>query len=126
VNPDATTPPSPPTKPNVSLEALISLGVEHWRLATCLTSVDLRSASAQARHALRRMEDVLRDCGLEVRNMDGLPFDAGLAARVIDTVDDPRLAEGSAVISETLSPLVLWRGAVVKAADVVTRRGTKR
>ena len=43
--------------------------------------------------------------------------------RVIDAVDDPALPAGEAVIAETLSPLVLWRGRVIRSADVVTRRG---
>ena len=47
-------------------------------------------AAAQARHALRRMDDFLRLCELEVQTMDGRPFDPGLAVRVIDTVDDPQ------------------------------------
>ena len=57
--------------------------------------------------------------------MDGLPFDAGMAARVIDTVDDPKLPAGKSFVAETLSPLVLWRGNVVRDADIVTRRGTQ-
>jgi hypothetical protein len=55
--------------------------------------------------------------------LDGHPFDAGLAARVVDSTDDPSLPPGSAVVAETVSPLVLWRGSVAKPADVVTRVG---
>lgn len=117
-----------PASLDVPLPALIGLGVEHWRLSAWLASVPGSDgpAAAQARHALRRMDDFLRLCELEVQTMDGRPFDPGLAVRVIDTVDDPALPEGTAVIAETLSPLILWRGAVVKPADVVTRRGTRR
>ena len=60
-------------------------------------------------------------CELEVQSLDGRPFDPGLAVRVIDSVADPSLPRGTALIAETLSPLILWRGQVVKAADVVVK-----
>ena len=113
-----------PSSLNVPLASLIELGVEHWRLSVWLATQPSKDAAA-ARHALRRMEDFLKRCELEVRPMDGLPFDAGMAARVIDTVDDPKLPAGKSFVAETLSPLVLWRGNVVRDADIVTRRGTQ-
>jgi hypothetical protein len=61
---------------------------------------------------------------LETVSLDGRPHDAGLAATVIDTVDEPTLPKGQTIVIETLSPMVLWRGQVVKTAEVVTGRGT--
>ena len=112
---------------SVPLPALVGLCVEHWRLAKWLAARPAHgTGDAPARHALRRMEDFLKLCELEARDLDGLPFDPGLAVRVVDTTDDPRLPEGTAVIGETLSPMVIWRGAVAQPADVVTRKGTAR
>jgi hypothetical protein len=113
-----------PQSLNVPLPALIGLCVEHWRLSRSITAAPRLDAAA--RHALRRIEDFLKLCELEARTLDGHPFDAGLAVRVVDTADDPLLPEGNAVIAETLSPIVLWRGTVARPADVVTHRGTKR
>lgn len=111
--------PAPPASIEVPLAALVNLGLEHWRLAVTLGP----TPAAPARHALRRIGDFLATCELEVRGLDGRAFDPGLAARVVDAVDDPGLPAGVAVVAETLSPMVLWRGNVVRAADVVTRRG---
>jgi hypothetical protein len=122
VNPDPV-----PESVTVPLASLADLGVEHWRLTAWLAAIPgaaAGSAAAPARHALRRIGDVLARCEVEVRSLDGLPFDAGLAARVIDAADDPTLPAGQTVVGETLAPMVLWRGTVVRAADVVTRRGT--
>ena len=115
-----------PEKLSVPLASLVNLGVEHWRLLTTLGKALEVSGAGPLRHGLRKIDDFLKQCELEVRNMTGQPFDAGLAVRVIDTIDDPDLAEGSLVIDETLSPMVLWRGQVVKPADVVTRQGRAR
>ena len=111
---------------NLPLPALIDLGIEHWRLTGWLTTAGQQADCALARHALRRMEDFLRNCELEIRSLDGQPFDAGMAARVVESVDDPQLGQGKVVVEETLVPLVLWRGTVVRPADVVTRSGTRK
>ena len=113
-----------PSTVAVPLASLITLGVEQWRLATWLAANPVASGStAPARHALRKLEDFLRAHGIEAQSLDGRPFDAGLAARVIDTVEDPKMEAGTSVIEETLSPMILYRGQVVRAAEVVTRRG---
>ena len=53
----------------------------------------------------------------------GRPFDPGLAVRVVDTVEDETFPTGKIIIDETLSPMVLHHGRVVKPADIVTRAG---
>ena len=118
--------PEPPAPSlDVPLPELIALAVEHWRLSRWLAGQPAGQAGT-ARHAIRRIDDFVKGCELEVRDLDGRPFDAGLAARVVDAVEDGRLPPGRAMIAETVSPLVLWKGNVVKAAEVVTRRGAAK
>jgi hypothetical protein len=118
------TPDAIPDSVNVPLTELVKLGVEHWRLTDAVAKMPGGDAAAQVRHALRRMGEFLAGRELEVRPMDGRRFVAGLAARVVHSIDTPRLPAGVAVIVETVSPLVLWRGQVVQPAEVVTGRGT--
>jgi hypothetical protein len=117
-----------PTSLPVPLESLVNLAVEHWRLANWLSNghTGTGAGAAPARHVVRKMEDFLKRCDLEVRSLDGMPFDPGLAARVVDTADAPELPEGATVICQTLSPMVLWRGRVVRGAEVATRRGIRK
>lgn len=115
---------TPPDTVSVPLASVVAVAVEHWRLAMSLAG-QAGGGPAAARHAARKLGDFLRDCGVEAAGLDGTPYEAGLAARVIDTVDDPSAPEGQTVIEETLSPVVTWRGQVVREADVVTRRGTR-
>ena len=70
------------------------------------------------------MQDLFTSIQMEIRSLETLPYDPGMAVEVIDTIDDPTLPEGQIVIQETLSPMVLWREEVVKTAEVVTHRGT--
>jgi hypothetical protein len=108
---------------SVPLQAMVTLSVEYWRLSRWLARVPASVQAGPARHALRRMEELLALCELEVVSMDNRPYDAGLAASVIDSTDDPELPAGKVVIDQTLSPMVLWKGEVVRNAEVTTRRG---
>lgn len=101
----------------VPLTALVSLAIEYWRLGSAIDA-----PSAPVRHALRKIGEFLATNGLEVQSMDGRTFDPGLALRVVDTIEDASLPAGQAVIEETLSPMILYRGRVVKPAEVVTRQ----
>lgn len=105
------------------LAALVTMAVEHWRLSRWVAAQP-QGKAGNARHALRRIDDVLKQFGVEAQDLDGRAFDPGLAVRVVDTVEDPSLPKGTALIAETVSPLVLLKGVVVQPADVVTRRGT--
>src|SRR5690348_5987904 len=102
------------------LSSIVSLAIEHWRLSGCVADIASDSAGP-ARHALRRIGDVLAQCQVEAIELDGKPFDAGMAAEVIDRIEDDSLARGESIVDETISPLVLWRGQVVKGAQVVIR-----
>ena len=113
-----------PSSVAVPLSAIVELGVEQWRLTAWLARLP-GAAAAPARRAARKVDDFLRAREVEVRALDGHPFDAGLAATVVHAEDDPGMADGEAVVSETVAPLVLWRGRVVRPAEVFVRRGTR-
>jgi hypothetical protein len=102
---------------------LIAVAIEHWRLSTWLATAG--GNIGIARHSVRRIGDMLARWQIETQSLDGRPFDAGLAAKVVDTIDDPSAPKGIEVVCETVSPLVIWRGSVVRSAEVVVRRGTR-
>lgn len=110
---------------SVPLQSLVNLAVEQWRLAAWLAAHGTGAGAGPARHAVRKLEEFFRQNELEVQVLDGRPFDSGLAVRVVDTVQDDTLPPGKAVIAETLSPMVLWRGQVVRPAEVVTRQSAR-
>jgi hypothetical protein len=105
----------------VTVDQLASLAVEHWRLARAIDAAPAASTPA-ARHALRKIGDLLKNWQVEARPLDGVAYDPGLSATVIDRVDDPALPAGTEVIVETLAPLVLAGGRVVRPAEVIVGR----
>src|ERR1043165_7540349 len=90
-----------------SVEELTVLAVEHWRLAGALASGQV---SAPARHAVRKIGDLLAKAGMEAQSLDNMPHDPGMSAVVVERVVNPDLASGVDVIIETVSPLVTYRG----------------
>jgi hypothetical protein len=111
----------PPPSPATCDPQIVSLAVEHWRLSGALESAH-GPAIAAARYAARRMADILRGWQIEARSLDGMRFDPGMAAKVVDLVEDPSRPAGEAIIEQTIAPLVIWRGQVVRPAEVVVRQ----
>ena len=105
---------------SVSFTSLVNLAIEHWRLAVWLQTSGGSANAGPARHAVRKLQDFLKSHELEVQSLDGRAFDPGLAARVVDRIEDRTLPADRITIVETLSPMVLWRGHVVRPAEVVT------
>jgi hypothetical protein len=103
------------TTHNIPVEQLAILAVEHWRLSSELA--EQRNPSVN--RSLRKIGDFLKACDIETRVLDGQPYDPGLAAHVVDTVIDPALPGQSAMIVQTICPLVLYRGNLLRSTDIV-------
>jgi hypothetical protein len=113
----------PQTLP-VTLSSLAELAVEWWRLGRVAGAATDADSSPQARHVARRLGKFLGDLGLEVLDVTGRAYEPGLAVEVLDAFEDARLPAGSQVIDETIAPVVLFRGAVVRHGQVVIRRNS--
>jgi len=112
----------PPTL-EVPLSSLIDLAVEWWRLDRWANGPQTDGSAAHARHVARRLAKFLDERGLSVLDLAGRPHQPGLAVEVLDVVQDARLPPGSEVVDETVSPVVLWRGTVVRHGQVIVRKG---
>jgi hypothetical protein len=117
------TPSELPQTLDAPLDALAELAVEWWRLDRWANGPRAEASDAPARHVARRLGKFLDDRGLSVLDLTGRPHEPGLAVEVVDVVADAALAPGAEVIDETLAPVVLWRGRVVRHGQVVVRSG---
>jgi hypothetical protein len=100
-----------------------SLAIECWRIEQWLNRQPQEAGLAGVRYAVRRIKGILEQHGLEAMDLTGSEPSDGLAVEICDVVEDASLPAGSQVISETLSPVVLWRDQVVQHGRVVVRRG---
>lgn len=106
----------------VSLNAIIDLAIESWRLNRWLLASESDRAKAAPRQTARRMDAFISDRGVSVSDITGRDYEAGLPVEIVDTISDPNLPEGATVIDEVLSPVVYWQKSVVRHAKVVIRQ----
>ena len=107
---------------DVSLSSLAELAVEWWRLERWAGGSE--ESSPQARHAARRLGRFLSEQGLEVLDVTGRPYEPGLAVEVLDAFEDASLPAGAQVVDETVAPVVLYQGSVVRHGQVIIRRNS--
>ncbi len=110
----------------VPLASLAELAVEWWRLELWASGPQAGMGDARTRHVARRLGKFLEGRGLSCVDLTGRPHDAGLAAEVLDVIHDDALPPGAAVIEETVSPVVLWRGRVLRHAQVIVRKSGRQ
>jgi hypothetical protein len=110
-----------PQNIEVPLSSLVELAVEWWRLDRWANGARAEGPTAHARHVARRLGRFLDEHGLSVLDPTGGPHEPGLAVEVLDVVADARLPPGSELIDETVSPVVLWRGRVVRHGQVIRK-----
>ena len=99
---------------------LADLAIECWRLGRWLRGAERDKTRLPVRHVARKLERFLAECGIEIEDPEGEPYADGLAVEIVEVVDDERTASPS--VAETLRPIVLWRGRVVREGQVVLRR----
>jgi hypothetical protein len=104
------------------LVALANIAIECWRLTRWAFESGHDRDRIVARQTSRELKSLLDGLGFEIRDLTGQPYDPGLAVDVVDAQDGGDSAAGSAKIVETIVPIVLWRGRVVKAGQVVISR----
>jgi hypothetical protein len=106
----------------VPLSSLAELAVECWRLERWAGSFGPDAPVSPARHVARRLARFMAERELSVLDLTGRRYEPGLAVEVVDVVRDAGAAEGAEVVEEMLSPIVLWRGTVVRHGQVIVRK----
>ncbi len=107
----------------VQAQTLATFAVEAFRLQRTLPRLEGHAAAASIRYAVRRMIESLALAGVELHDLTGQPWDAGLAVDVLDLETDTSLAPGATSIRSMTRPLVLASGNVIVRGEVLVARG---
>jgi hypothetical protein len=101
---------------------LIGLAVESWRLCRMfqrsIDTRDIKSAgrqSNQIRYFQRKLEDTLSPLGLRIVDLEGQPYEPGMAATALNAADFG--PEDDLFVDQMMEPVVM-------GADGVRRTGT--
>jgi hypothetical protein len=110
--------------------ALLSLAVESWRftraylrLVSKLDAGDQNRFASQYRFFQKQLEDKLNTVGFRLVNIEGLPFDPGMAATAINISDF--LAEDRLIVDQMLEPIIMGEAGVIKMGTVLLRKVEK-
>ena len=115
---------TPPQELQISLSDAIAFATEVWRLSRGVDADGLGMDTTSSRYSIRQLNRVLSNLEIEIVDLTGRPYEAGMAEHVLDIVEDARLPDGHQVVEEMVSPTVAWRHSVVQPGQITIRRSS--
>ena len=107
--------------------SLVDLAVESWRFAKVFERMadDFQEPKkgrhvARLRWFLKRTEETLDTSGMRIVNVEGHPFDPGVAATPLNIEEFG--PEDGLVVDQMLEPIVMRGGRLIRAGTVLLRR----
>lgn len=108
-------------------EAMVSMAVESWRFAKVfgrlLTKLDAGEQNryqSQFRWFLKKVDEALEQADLRLVNVEGHPFDPGIAATPLNLEDFQ--AADVLIVDQMLEPIIMGKDGLVKIGTVTLRK----
>ncbi len=108
-------------------KSLVNIAVESWRFAKLfdrlLSKLDAGEGARfinQYRYYLKRLEDNLEQAGLRLVNVEGQPYDPGIAATALNIGDfgpDDRL-----LVDQMIEPILMGQEGLIRTGTVMLRK----
>lgn len=113
--------------PEVMRNAIISLAVESWRFGRVFGRLMQKlDAGEQNRYRnqyhwfLKKVEEALEQAELRIVNIEGHPFDPGLAATALNLEDFG--ADDVLIVDQMLEPIIMGKDELVRTGTVILRK----
>lgn len=108
-------------------DTLVSLAVESWRFSRTyerlLTKLDAGEQNrylGQFRWYLKKVEDALAGADLRIVNVEGHPFDPGIAATPLN-VDEFDAAD-ALFVDQMIEPIIMGNNGLVRTGTIILRK----
>jgi hypothetical protein len=108
-------------------QALLSLAMEGWRLSKVLMramqsldAVEQNRYLNQYRYFIKHLEHILSGEGYHIVNLEGHPFDPGMAAKAVNLEDFA--PDDFLVVDQMLEPVIMGDQGLVKMGTVLLRK----
>ena len=115
------------TSPEVMRQVVISMAIESWRFCKVfermLTKLDAGEQSrymSQLRWFMKKIGGSLDDVGLRLVNVEGHPFDPGMAATPLNIEDFE--VDDTLIVDQMLEPIIMGKEGVAKTGTVILRK----
>ena len=105
---------------SLSVEALVELAVEVWRIEQRLAKAasglpDIQRKGLES--SVQKLKRYLEKYDIEIRDYTNQKFNDGLNLDVLSVEKDPAIAEP--IVKETVEPTIMCKGQVVKKAKII-------
>ena len=111
----------------VLFKSLIDISVESWRFSRLFVRLQSKldagegaRYTSQYRYFLKRLEETLGDAGLTLVNVEGQPYDPGVAATALNIGDFG--ADDALVIEQMIEPIIMSSEGLVRGGTVMLRK----
>ena len=112
---------------DVDKDIIINITIETWRfrrvcerLLTRLDAGDQQRYKNQLRWFEKKLEEFLTEVGWQIVDVEGHPFDPGIAATPLNIEDFD--AEDSLIVDQMLEPIIMGNEGLVKTGTVTVKR----
>ena len=113
--------------PELLTQSVITLSVESWRISrvlqrllTKLDAGEQKKYKGQFRWFIKKVEEALEQAELRIVNVEGHPFDAGIAATPLNIEEfDPN---DRLMVDQMLEPIIMGKEGLVKTGTVTLRK----
>lgn len=106
--------------PQVVVQTLTVIATQAWRARKKMVDDENGEARDDMKRVFRHVESIfnaLSGIGIEIRDMQGRPFDSGMALKVVSFEPTPGLSKEE--ITETIKPTILWRERIIEVGEVI-------
>lgn len=113
--------------PEILTQSVINMAVESWRfgrvfdrLLTKLDAGEQNRYKSQFRWFLKKVEEVLDQANLRIVNVEGHPFDPGMAATPLNIEEFG--TEDTLMVDQMLEPIIMGEEGLIRIGTVTLRK----
>ena len=110
-------------------ETIVSMAVESWRfgktydrLLTKLDAGEQNRYKSQFRWFIKKVEEALEQADLRIVNVEGHPFDPGMAATPLNIEEFD--ANDALIVDQMIEPIIMGKEGLIKTGTVTLRKVT--
>lgn len=108
-------------------ETIVNMAVESWRfgrvfdrLLAKLDAGEQNRYTSQFRWFIKKVEDALEQAELRIVNIEGHPFDPGMAATPLNIAEFN--ANDALMVDQMLEPIIMGKEGLIKTGTVILRK----
>ena len=116
-----------PVSEKILKQSLVNMAIESWRVRRVFERMLLKvEAGEQSRYKsqfrwfIKKMGESLAEAGLHLINVEGHPFDPGMAATPLNIEDFE--VNDTLIVDQMLEPILMGREGLVKTGTVTLRK----